>query len=547
MSSSNLIKLYARRASPGRVPSPLDLLKGAVADHGELHAGDLRAAAAATGLPEAALYGTASFYDELAPGDAARTLRVCSGTACWAAGGSEQRLLLEARAAEAGSPAAPLGEVCCLGYCHAAPAYRSGGLVDAGPGACERLLAGAARPAPGPLSRSLLAEPVLLRPGDFSGLRRVLGRVSPERFVELVAAAGLRGRGGAGFPTARKWQLARAAPGSERFLVVNGDEGDPGSYIDKYLMEQNPNLLLEGAALAAFATGAAQALIYVRSEYPQATRTLTAAVAAASGEGLLGPNILGSGFSLEVTVVEGAGSYVVGEETALIASLHGLRGTVAARPPYPAERGYLGQPTVVNNVETLCNLPFIASHGAEAFIALSPGASPGSKLVCLNSLFERPGLYELPLGTSLAEVCLELGGGLRGGSALKAVQIGGPLGGLLPADRLDVPLDFAPLAELGCMLGHGSIVGFSAGTDMRALALHLLEFGARESCGKCFPCRVGLRRAYELVARPGPLERGLFEELLETLELASLCGHGSGMPAPLRSLLSHFPDEFGAG
>jgi NADH:ubiquinone oxidoreductase subunit F (NADH-binding) len=244
-------------------------------------------------------------------------------------------------------------------------------------------------------------------------------------------------------------------------------------------------------------------------------------------------------------VIEGAGSYVVGEETALLACLQGLRGTVSARPPFPAERGWHGKPTVVNNVETLCNIPFIAEHGAAAYKALSPGATPGTKLVCLNDRFARPGMYEVRFGTPMSYICEELGGGLVDGHSIKALQIGGPLGGILPAALLDTPFDFDDLAAVGCMVGHGGIVGFDEDTDMRALARHLLQFGAHESCGKCFPCRIGLQRAFEMVDTPGDLDRGKLEALLETLELGSLCAHGGGMPAPIRSLIAHWPDELG--
>jgi NADH:ubiquinone oxidoreductase subunit F (NADH-binding) len=404
------------------------------------------------------------------------------------------------------------------------------------------VLAGSARAAPEPRWESVLAEPVLLRPGDYSGLRAALSR-PPEELLAAVKAADLRGRGGAGFPAGTKWDFARRAPGGPKVVVVNADEGDPGSYVDKLLLERNPALVLEGAALAGSAVGAERGFVYVRSEYPAAKPILEAAIAAAEAAGDLGDDIHGSGFSFRVSVIEGAGSYVVGEETALLASLQGLRGAVSARPPFPAERGYLGLPTVVNNVETLCSAPFVALHGPAAFAALSPGATPGTKLVCLNERFARPGAYEVRLGTSLREICEGLGGGMRDGRALKALQIGGPLGGILPAALLDTPLDFAPLAAAGCMLGHGSIVGFDDRTDMRALARHLLRFGARESCGKCFPCRVGLQRGLELVEADAPVDRALLEELLETLEVASLCAHGGGMPAPIRSILRHWPEE----
>ena len=376
-------------------------------------------------------------------------------------------------------------------------------------------------------------------------MRRALAELSPEELLEEVKDANLRGRGGAGFPAGTKWSFARDAEGDEKLIVVNGDEGDPGSYIDKHLMEQCPRLLLEGMALAGYAVGSGHGLVLVRSEYPDSTPILRAAIEAAYAEGELGDDIHGSGFSFHVEVEEGAGSYVVGEETALLGSLQGLRGTVNARPPFPAERGWHGKPTVVNNVETLCNAPYIATNGADAYKALSPGATPGVKLVCLNERFANPGVFEVPFGTPVSHICDELGGGLKDGKQIKAVQIGGPLGGVLPAWLLDTPLDFDDLAEHGCMVGHGSILAFDEDTDIRELCTHLLEFGADESCGKCFPCRIGLRRAAEMSEAPGHIDREKLEALLETLELGSLCAHGGGMPAPIRTLIEFFPERAG--
>ena len=311
-------------------------------------------------------------------------------------------------------------------------------------------------------------------------------------------------------------------------------------------MEAWPNLLVEGMALAGYAVGADHGFVLTRSEYPRSKPALEAAVARAHRDGHLGDDIHGSGFAFDVTIVEGAGSYVVGEETALLACLQGLRGTVSARPPFPAQRGLHGLPTVVNNVETLCNIPLVARAGAAAYAALSP-ASPtsGSKLVCFNERFARPGVYEVAFGTPVRALCEDVAGGLIDGHAIKALQIGGPLGGILPASQLDTPFDFEELDAVGCMLGHGGIVAFDETTDMRALATHLLHFGATESCGKCFPCRIGLRRAHEMFAGGAPVDRERLEALLETLELGSLCAHGGAMPAPIRSLLAHFREELG--
>ena len=547
--SRNLVELV-RRTHLRSAPTALEVLKQAIEERGEITDEDRRAAAAASGLPEAAVYGVSSFYDDLLTARGKRHVRVCTGTACFAAsGGSHVDALREGFGLELGERSddgsISLAETVCLGFCHASPAVRDGDVIDAADGVVERVLSGATRPALEPNWVSVLDEGVLTRPGDWSGFAHALAAHTPESLLAEVKAATVRGRGGAGFPAGDKWSFARASPGEQKFIVANGDEGDPGSYIDKYLMERNPALVLEGMALAGYAVGADHGFILTRSEYPLSKPALEQAVASAHAAGMLGSDIRGSGFSFDVTVLEGAGSYVVGEETALLACIEGLRGTVSARPPFPAVRGLYGMPTVVNNTETLANIPFIARAGAEAYAALSPGASSGSKLVCFNERFARPGVYEVRFGTSMRELCEELAGGMRNGGEIKALQIGGPLGGILPASQLDVPFDFEPLAKLGCMVGHGGIVGFDERTDMRELTRHLLRFGAHESCGKCFPCRIGLSRAHDMFDAEKMVDRTRLEELLEALELGSLCAHGSGMPAPIRSMLAHFPDELG--
>jgi NADH:ubiquinone oxidoreductase subunit F (NADH-binding) len=478
-------------------------------------------------------------------------VRVCTGTACFAAtGGLHVDAIREGLGLELGQRSAggevSLAETVCLGFCHSSPAVRDGEVIAAGADVVARVLAGPVEAASEPEWKSLLEEPVLTRPGDWSGLRRALTELDPESLLEIVEAAKVRGRGGAGFPAGTKWRFTRAARGDEKFIVANGDEGDPGSYIDKYLMERNPALVLEGLALAGFVVGASHGFVLTRSEYPLSKPALDAEIERARVAGWLGENILGSGFDFEVTIVEGAGSYVVGEETALLACLQGLRGTVSARPPFPAERGVHGLPTVVNNTETLANMPFVALHGAEAYDALSPASeTSGSKLVCFNERFAAPTVYEVPFGMSMRELCEDVAGGLKDGRAIKAIQLGGPLGGILPASKLDTAFDFDALAAEGCMVGHGSILAFDDQADMRAVATHLLRFGAHESCGKCFPCRIGLKRAYDEFASDARVDKRRFEQLLEALELGSLCAHGGGIPAPMRSLLRHFPDELG--
>jgi NADH:ubiquinone oxidoreductase subunit F (NADH-binding)/NADH:ubiquinone oxidoreductase subunit E len=547
--SNNLVELVRRHHAEG-APTALEVLKDAMERRGEITDDDRRVAAERSGLPEAAVHGVSTFYDDLLAPRGARHVRVCTGTACFAASGDTHvERIRDGLGLQFGERSADrstsLAETVCLGFCHSAPAVRDGDTIDAGPGVVERVLDGATRPASEPEWASTLDEPVLTRRGDWSGLARALRELAPGALLEEVKAAGVRGRGGAGFPAGSKWEFASKASAEQKFIVANGDEGDPGSYIDKYLMERNPALLLEGMALAGYAVGADHGFVLCRSEYPLSKPLLDAACDRARSDGMLGEDILSSGFSFDVTIVEGAGSYVVGEETALLACLQGLRGTVSARPPFPAESGVHGMPTVVNNVETLSNVPFVARRGAEAYRALSPNATPGSKLVCFNERFARPGVYEVRFGTTVRELCDELAGGLVDGRTIKAVQIGGPLGGILPAALLDTPFDFDALAAVGCMVGHGSILAFDETTDMRDVARHLLRFGAHESCGKCFPCRIGLRRAHEMFAEQALVDRARLEELLETLELGSLCAHGGGMPAPIRSLLTHFSHELG--
>jgi NADH:ubiquinone oxidoreductase subunit F (NADH-binding)/NADH:ubiquinone oxidoreductase subunit E len=539
--SRNLTDLLRTHEQEGR-PTALDVLKEAMDERGEVTDEDRRRAAALSGLPEAAVYGVSTFYDDLVQPRGRRHVAVCTGTACWAADFGAHVAAVEeglglglGECADDGSVS--LGQTVCLGFCHTAGAVREGEVVDAGDGSVERALAGSLTQASEPESASVLDEPVLLERGTFAGLRRALDSLSPQELLEQVKEANVRGRGGAGFPAGTKWEFAARTADPDKAIVVNADEGDPGSYIDKLLMERNPELLLEGMALAGYAVGARHGYVLVRSEYPRSTQILRETAERYRGE-------LGD---FEVDVVEGAGSYVVGEETALLASVQGFRGTVSARPPFPAERGYHGKPTVVNNVETLCNIPFIALHGPDAYKQLSPGATPGTKLVCLNDRFVNPGMYEVRFGMTMAEICEGLGGGLVDGHTIKGVQIGGPLGGILPGWKLDTPFDFDELAAEGCMVGHGGILAFDERTDIRALARHLLEFGAHESCGKCFPCRIGLQRAFEMVDRPGDVDRDRLEVLLETLELGSLCAHGGGMPAPIRSLIAHWPDELGVG
>ena len=393
--------------------------------------------------------------------------------------------------------------------------------------------------------------------GTLAGLTKALQTMSREEMLGHVERSGLRGRGGAGFPTATKWRFmaANAVKAGEAFVVCNADEGDPGSYIDKYIMERDPFALLEGMALAAYASHATRGFVYVRSEYPLSKPVLEKAIFEARSAGWLGKNIRGSSFSFDVDVIEGAGSYVCGEETALLRSLEGLRGMVTARPPFPAEKGLFGKPSIVNNVETLANVGFIVRHGGAHYASFGHWKSRGTKVLSLNERFARPGMVEVPFGVTLREVLEGWAGGMKGGRPIKGVQVGGPLGGILPASLLDTKIGFDELDAVGGLLGHGGIVAFDGTTPMRDLAVHLFEFCDAESCGKCFPCRIGGRRGLEIVRRlkarrPAADVRrdvGLLTELCETMKLGSLCAHGGAIPIPIASLMVHFEAEMTGG
>jgi NADH:ubiquinone oxidoreductase subunit F (NADH-binding) len=361
--------------------------------------------------------------------------------------------------------------------------------------------------------------------------------------LAAVERSGEQGRGGAGFPTGRKWRLCAEARGTPKYVIANGDEGDPGSFIDRVLLEDDPHAVIEGLMLCAYAVGAHEGVIYIRSEYPKAQQRVQQAVIEARAAGLLGESILGTPFSFDARVVSGHGSYVCGEETALLNAIEGRRGEVRVRPPYPAAHGLHGRPTVVNNIETLVNIPWIVRHGAEAYRAFGMAASPGTKVFCLNHGFARPGIVEAEFGITLREIVERHAGGARDGTRLAAVVLGGPMGSVLRPSEWDVTLDFPRMAERGVQLGHGGLVAIPEGAGPGALLVHWLQFMAEESCGKCVPCRDGSRRALRLArdltsGRTGQDRREELARLLDTIEATSLCGFGQGIPAPVRSLLA---------
>ncbi|MFH1570330.1 MAG: FAD-dependent oxidoreductase [Gemmatimonadota bacterium] len=396
--------------------------------------------------------------------------------------------------------------------------------------------------------------------GGFGALLEILTRHSPEQACDLVEKSGLRGRGGAGFPTGRKWHLARKATGDTKYLICNADEGDPGAFMDRAVCESDPFRLLEGMAIAAYAIGASKAIIYIRAEYPLAVRRLDAAIDRARAYGLLGPAILGRDFGLEISIKMGAGAFVCGEETALIHSIEGRRGMPRPRPPYPVASGLFGKPTVINNVETLANLPGLVAMGWERFAAMGTATSKGTKVFALSGMVRRTGLAEVPMGIPIRQIVFSIGGGIQSGRRCKAVQIGGPSGGCIPEAHLDLECDYEALKGFGAIMGSGGFVVLDEGTCMVDLAKYFMQFIQNESCGKCIPCREGTRRMLETLeaitrprraeSRTDALERfqGVVQlrKLAEVIKSTSLCGLGQTAPNPVLSTMRWFPEEYQA-
>jgi NADH:ubiquinone oxidoreductase subunit F (NADH-binding)/(2Fe-2S) ferredoxin len=387
--------------------------------------------------------------------------------------------------------------------------------------------------------------------GGYGALSKALFEMTGASVIEEIKASGLRGRGGAGFPTGLKWQMVRDAAGRGKSVVANGDEGDPGAYMDRGLLEGNPHSILEGLIIGAYAVGASEGWIYVRAEYPLAVAHLRRAVEQAQAVGLLGDNILGSEFGLEVRVVQGAGAFVSGEETALLASIEGRRPQPRPRPPYPSQAGLGGRPTVINNVETWANVAPIIDRGAAWFASIGSGHSRGTKIFSLVGRIRRTGLVEAPMGAPLRDILEGVGGGPLPGRRLKAVQTGGPSGGCLPASRFDVKVDYEDLAQAGSIMGSGGLIVLDDRSCMVDVARYFIGFAAEESCGKCTPCRIGTRRLRDILDRIVRGESGRddlehLESLAETVRDASLCGLGRTAAHPVLSTLRYFKDEYEA-
>ena len=386
--------------------------------------------------------------------------------------------------------------------------------------------------------------------GGYRGLRKALD-MTPEAAVQTVIDSGLRGRGGAGFPTGIKWRTALATQAERKYVVCNADEGDSGTFSDRMIMEGDPFALIEGMTIAALAVGATYGYIYVRSEYPYAEASLVEAIATAHGHGFLGDDVMGSGRRFEMEVRRGAGAYICGEETSLLESLEGKRGQVRFKPPLPAIEGLFGKPTIINNVISLASVPWIFEHGAQAYRDYGIGRSRGTLPFQLAGNIKYGGLVEKAFGLTLRELLYDYGGGAASGRPIRAVQVGGPLGAYLPESQFDTPLDYEAFAGISAMLGHGGIVAFDDTVDMARMARFAMEFCAIESCGKCTPCRIGARRGVEVIdriiaERGGDRNVALLRDLCDTMQNGSLCALGGLTPLPVLSALNHFPADFAA-
>ena len=383
----------------------------------------------------------------------------------------------------------------------------------------------------------------------YKALEKVLTQMTPDDVINVIKASGLRGRGGAGFPTGKKWELTKASEEKQKYVVCNADEGDPGAFMDRSILEGDPHAVLEAMAIAAYSIGANQGYIYVRAEYPIAVHRLQVAIDQAREYGILGKNIFGTNFDFDIDIRLGAGAFVCGEETALLESIEGKRGQPRVKPPYPAQSGLWGKPTLINNVETYANISQIILNGAEWYSSIGTETSKGTKVFALGGNVNNIGLVEVPMGTTLREIVYDIGGGIPNGRDFKAAQTGGPSGGCIPKEHLDTPIDYESLKEIGSMMGSGGLIVMDDTKCMVALAKFYLEFTVSESCGKCTPCRIGTKRMLEILTKicdgnGTELDIYKLEKLASNIQKASICGLGQSAPNPVVSTLRYFRDEF---
>ena len=506
------------------------------------------------------IHGTTTFYDFIKQENVDKKAFVCNGSACLCAG--TQALVQD----ELEKHLAPedIGHMTCLGRCHENSAFHYNGQNYSGKAIdniSEILTDSTASSSTaktntqtfqtdsyrcGVIGDNALLTTPLNNIDDIATLVKDYLHTPAEKLLEEIKTSSLRGRGGAGFPTGFKWESCRNVEGDEKYIVCNADEGDPGAYSDRYIMEQQPYRMLLGMIVAGYIAGAQTGIVYIRAEYPESIAKVDLAINALISADLLGDNIQNSDFSFRVKIIKGAGAYICGEETALLASIEGRRPEVNIRPPFPTIEGLFSKPTILNNVETFAAIPAILKMGGKAFSAIGNGRSTGTKLVSLDGFFNNPGVYEVPMGTPLRDVFNKLGGGLK--EKIKAFHIGGPLGGLVPASKIDdLTVDFESFSEQGFLLGHASVICLPENFPIIDYIEHLFQFTADESCGKCFPCRLGATRGKEMLQRATngeeKLNHELLTDLLETMSIGSLCALGGGLPLPINNALQYFSDE----
>ena len=495
-------------------------------------------------IGEANVYGASTAYDFIQGDNAGKKAYVCNGSSCLCAG--TQDSVKEKLVAEFGEE--QVGHACCLGRCHENASFQLDGenysgkdieqlvqIIESPNGSAENYHVECS------LNKPLLTESINDSQSYYQLFTQVTAKKNNEQILEEIVQSGLRGRGGAGFPTGIKWQSCANEAGEEKYIVCNADEGDPGAFSDRYLLEERPHAVLFGMLMAGYLSGAQWGVLYIRDEYPHSVSQTQKAI-----EEFEALNLLAEiDFDFQFKIVRGAGAYICGEETALLRSIEGQKPMVSVRPPFPTVKGLFGKPTILNNVETFAAIHWILENSAHSFAALGNGRSTGSKLLSLDSSFNRPGIYEVSMGEKLSDVVERAGGFSK---PVKALHIGGPLGGLVPNEKInDLTIDFESFHENGFLLGHASIIGVPESQSIADYIHHLFDFTAAESCGKCFPCRLGATRGKEMfrdaLSGSSKLDKVLLDDLLETMEKGSLCALGGGVPLPVKNALQYFLPE----
>lgn len=499
-------------------------------------------------IGKAITYGSASFYDFLKPDHQGKKVHVCNGSACLLAESQEGVVDgLKTRFKEE-----EIGHMCCLGRCYENSAFQLNGQNYSG-NDIDNLSTIVSEPGNYDNSyviESSLQEPVLtakpIKTDDFKALFQKIDQKGADWALDEIKGSNIRGRGGAGFPMGFKFESAKNTAADQKYIVCNADEGDPGAFSDRYLLEEQPLSVLFGMLTAGVIVGATRGVLYIRGEYPESIRIIKAAINDLEQAGMHGENIQGTGIDFRFKVIEGAGAYICGEETALLSSIEGQRPEVRIRPPYPTQEGLFNKPTIVNNVETLAAIPFIIKEGGSTYSAMGTEKSSGTKLVSLDSFFNNPGMVEVEMGVSFKELVYNIGGGFK--SPVKAVHVGGPLGGIVPVSKIDeLTLDFESFQNNGFLLGHAGVVSVPEDYPIIKYLEHLFDFTAVESCGKCFPCSIGSVRGREMFEAASEkdikIDRQLLDDLLETMEVGSLCALGGGLPLGVKNALQYFEEE----